>query len=137
MSVATSILRVGGRHDRDVESVLYFAYGSNMSTQRLTRRLELVEQGRVAQLKGYRIAFNKRGDRGGKTNIVQGGANDVVPGVVFTLTRAQFETLSGHEGGYAKRKVPSRSMARAPSLGRSSPSGQRTGSSRLSLTGST
>jgi gamma-glutamylcyclotransferase len=87
------------------DTVLYFAYGSNMSTPRLAKRLGPLARGRVARLKGYRIAFNKRGDRGGKTNIVPGTANDVVPGVVYALTRRQFETLSGHEGGYAKERV--------------------------------
>jgi cation transport regulator ChaC len=87
------------------ETVLYFAYGSNMSTPRLAKRLGPLPRGRVAQLKGYRIAFNKRGDRGGKTNIVPGAANDVVPGVVYALTRRQFETLSDYEHGYAKEQV--------------------------------
>lgn len=88
------------------ETVLYFAYGSNMSTARLARRTGAVARGRVAHVKGYRIAFNKPGDRGGKTNIVPGDATDVIPGVVFTLTRPQFETLSRYEVGYAKKTVP-------------------------------
>ena len=93
------------KSDRD-DTVLYFAYGSNMSTERLAKRLGPLTRGRVAELKGYRIAFNKRGDRGGKTNIVPGAPSDVVPGVVFALTRIQFERLSGYEVGYTKKQVP-------------------------------
>ena len=39
---------------------LYFAYGSNLSEERLRKRVGEFGPARVARLEGYRLAFNKR-----------------------------------------------------------------------------
>lgn len=86
--------------------LLYFAYGSNMRTSRMRRRVPAVGRGRVAHLTGYRRTFDKPGTYGGKTNI-RSSANqrDVVPGVVFALTAGQLDELATHEPGYKRERV--------------------------------
>jgi AIG2-like family len=87
------------------DEVIYFAYGSNMSTGRTEDRTGGVHQRGVARLSGHRILFNKASTDGtGKTNIVPHKTAEVW-GVLFGMTTAQFTTLAGHEGGYAEQAV--------------------------------
>jgi hypothetical protein len=95
---------IANSSDSTVE-VLYFAYGSNMSTSRLVKRTgSIVERG-IGRLEGRRLLFNKAGDGGaGKANISRRKGSEVW-GVLFGMTRAQFKTLAGYEAGYVPQTV--------------------------------
>ena len=79
---------------------LYFAYGSNMSSERLGSRLGKVVDFGWATLHGHRHRFEKLGaDGSGKGNIVA-HPTGVVHGVLYAISAAQLEILHGFEGGY-------------------------------------
>jgi hypothetical protein len=80
--------------------LLYFAYGSNMSSARLEARVGEVRVMGWSSVVGYRHAFNKHGADGtAKGNIVRDPAA-TVHGVVFEISIQQLEVLTVHEGGY-------------------------------------
>ncbi len=86
----------------------YFAYGSNMSQQRLQQRVGNVASLGLAKLDQYRFAFNKRGSDGtGKANIIA-DANASVEGVVYRITDAQLDKLDRFEGSpkhYVRKNI--------------------------------
>jgi len=85
----------------------YFAYGSNLSTQRMTRRTGDGSAGRVACLKDYRFAFNNSIDGAIYANIVP-SAGSLVWGVVYSCDREAMIELDHYEGvaeGYYRRKL--------------------------------
>jgi hypothetical protein len=91
--------------DSGDDEVLYFAYGSNMSTVRTEERVGKVRARGTATLAGHKIAFDKAGADGtGKTNIVPSKATDVW-GVLFGMSAAQFKKLADHEVGYVEQSV--------------------------------
>src|SRR5580700_2546298 len=82
---------------------LYFAYGSNMLTQRLCERVSSAHPVVAASLSGYRLSFHKPSiDGSGKCNIdPSDNLNDVVWGVLFEIDKDQEKILDGFEGkGY-------------------------------------
>ena len=90
--------------------MLYFAYGSNMSTPRLGARLDVVAHVDVAELAGYRLAFHKAGtDGSAKCDVLcTGTPADTVVGVVFRIDAREKPMLDRIEGlgsGYAQRQV--------------------------------
>jgi hypothetical protein len=87
------------------DEVLYFAYGSNMSTARTEERVGKVRARGTARLAGHKIAFDKAGADGtGKTNIVPNKATDVW-GVLFGISAEQFKKLAGYEVGYVEQSL--------------------------------
>lgn len=94
----------------------YFAYGSNMNQEDLSRwcrdnHREVVDlgEGRAATLVDYRLVFNhySTGRRGGAANIESenGGA---VRGVLYEVTEDDLKTLrdkEGYPGVYGEEKV--------------------------------
>jgi gamma-glutamylcyclotransferase (GGCT)/AIG2-like uncharacterized protein YtfP len=85
----------------------YFAYGSNLKTERLVKRVgEVIIYGK-ASYDHYQLIFNKLGDDGsGKANIKR-NKNSNVEGVLFGLTKKQFDKLDENEGcddHYIRRK---------------------------------
>ena len=85
--------------------VLHFAYGSNMSTSRIERRIGSVRQAGIARLKGHEIRFDKKSnDLSGKANIAV-SKGSVLWGVLYELTSAQSERLAKIEKGYAEQYV--------------------------------
>lgn len=82
----------------------YFAYGSNMLTARLERRVGQVELLGRAKVRGRRLAFHKRsGDGSGKCDIPLAEApGEVVHGVVYEVPDAAIEHLDRFEGGYER-----------------------------------
>ena len=78
----------------------YFAYGSNMCTARLARRVPQMRPVGHATLAAHRLAWHLIGaDDSGKCNIVHtGGDTDIVHGVVFELDAARLEALHAAEG---------------------------------------
>ena len=85
----------------------YFAYGSNMLTERLQDRVCSAKNPRPFALRGHRLRFHKKSaDCSGKCNIVETScAGDVVHGVLFEIDDAQMSTLDDYEGvGYGYRR---------------------------------
>jgi hypothetical protein len=78
----------------------YFAYGSNMATQRLRRRVASAKPLGVARLPAYVLRFHKRSQDGsGKCNAFFTGVEaDVVLGVLFEIDPAQKQDLDKAEG---------------------------------------
>ncbi len=88
--------------------MLYFAYGSNMSTPRLGSRLGMVRNVDVAELAGYRLAFHKVGaDGSGKCDAFRTDRpDDAVIGVLYDMDADQKPVLDACEGcGYVARQV--------------------------------
>lgn len=91
--------------------MLYFAYGSNMSTKRLGQRLSSVRRIAVARLAGHLLKFHKVGSRdgSGKCDIFQTGnpAHGVL-GVVFALNlseKSDLDRIEGLHSGYEEKSV--------------------------------
>jgi len=83
-----------------------FAYGSNLDTQQVRRRLGRVPLARVACLKGWRLAFNKGGDPV-YANIVPAPGEEVW-GVLYECTAEELARMDRFEG------VPSGHYRRVP-----------------------
>lgn len=93
-----------------MSTILYFAYGSNMSTRRLVARVPSAKVISVAVLRGYRLEFHKLGkDDSAKCDVAcTGDSTDVVYGVVFAISLSEKRELDGIEGlgkGYAEKDV--------------------------------
>lgn len=90
--------------------MLYFAYGSNLSTPRLRARTASARALGVAVLAGYRLEFHKAGrDGSAKCDAFWTGhpANRVI-GVVFDIEDAEKPELDRAEGlgrGYDQKRV--------------------------------
>ncbi len=86
--------------------IVYFAYGSNMLTDRLRERVEAAKLG-VAHIAGRKLTFHKPsirkdGARTGKCDIpIQTDPNSIVYGVLFQMTEKQFDELNEYEKGYS------------------------------------
>lgn len=91
--------------------MLYFAYGSNMSTLRLQNRLPASVVRGTGVLQGYQLAFDKisTNDGSGKCNIqFTGDKLDGVCGVLYELPDADLVKLDEIEGeghGYARKSL--------------------------------
>jgi len=82
------------------ETLMYFAYGSNLHPVRLGERVPSSELVDVGRLPGHRLRFHKRGrDGSGKCDAVRTGvADDVVWGAVFRLAAHERPQLDAAEG---------------------------------------
>lgn len=91
--------------------LLYFAYGSNMLSERLRRRTPSAHSSRVGYVEGHRLRWHKIGrfDGSGKCDIEPtGDPGDRVYGVVFRIACADKSTLDAAEGlgrGYGEKRV--------------------------------
>ncbi|MDB0511546.1 gamma-glutamylcyclotransferase [Ralstonia solanacearum] len=88
----------------------YFAYGSNMSVERLTKRTPSARVLSSGLLPGYRLAFDKISkDGSGKCDCERTGEDgDKVYGVVFAVADIERSALDRAEGagsGYEPRSV--------------------------------
>lgn len=90
--------------------MLYFAYGSNMLTERLRDRVPSAQPVTTACLRGYHLRFHKRSrDGSAKCNIV--GADDQsmsVYGVLFSFATDDLSALDAAENrgyGYERCRV--------------------------------
>jgi len=93
-----------------VSALLYFAYGSNMSTRRLAARTPSARRVCTARLDGHRLRFHKKGrDGSAKCDAEQSKDGDgYVYGVVFEIAVAEKGILDEHEGlgrGYGEKLV--------------------------------
>ena len=92
----------------EMGSLLYFAYGSNMLTERLTARVPSAVPVMTGKVVGRRLDFAKRSmDGSGKADMpLQPGA--VVQGVLFQMTQDDLRALDVFEGagrGYEQQWV--------------------------------
>jgi gamma-glutamylcyclotransferase (GGCT)/AIG2-like uncharacterized protein YtfP len=90
--------------------MLYFAYGSNMSTQRLLQRVPSARAPQAAVLQGHRLVFHKVGrDGSAKCDAVASGHDrDAVHGVLYQIDKGHKPRLDGFEGlgqGYGQKSV--------------------------------
>jgi len=93
-----------------MSSLLYFAYGSNMSTLRLRERVPSAQPLCVARLLNHGLKFHKRSQDGSaKCDIAQSDhPDDLVYGVVFELPGSEKPALDHAEGlgqGYEQKTV--------------------------------
>lgn len=98
-----------GKDGKD-EKLLYFAYGSNMSTPRLRARAPSARAVGIARLPAHAHRWHKIGrDGSGKCDIVHTGCGeDAVWGVLFALSRDDKRALDRAEGlgvGYQEKTV--------------------------------
>lgn len=85
--------------------ILYFAYGSNMSSVRLCSRIPSVKVVDQAYLKDRKVLFNKRStDGSGKANLVE-SPGDVTWGVLYEMNDSDVEQLDRIEKGYQRIKI--------------------------------
>jgi AIG2-like family len=99
--IATQVV-IGGHQ------ILYFAYGSNMCTGRLRRRVPSAAFLRIAKLVGHSFRFHKRStDGSGKGDAFEtGNPLDNVWGVIFDIDEREKRTLDEVEGlglGYEEK----------------------------------
>ncbi|MFW5700223.1 MAG: gamma-glutamylcyclotransferase family protein [Cyclobacteriaceae bacterium] len=89
----------------------YFAYGSNMSIQRMNQRLVNYQSRKPALLKGYQLVFNKinRNVSGAGFANIMPVENSWVEGVVYEIEEAGLKILDGFEGypnRYSRQILP-------------------------------
>jgi hypothetical protein len=91
------------------EPVEYFAYGSNMSTARLRKRMPSCMPLGIATLSGHELRFHKRSiDGSGKCNAFASGNDNSVTGVLFSFDpaeRAKLDEAEGVGSGYQHAMV--------------------------------
>jgi cation transport regulator ChaC len=91
------------------EPVVYFAYGSNMSTVRLRERMPSCMPLGVATLPDHLLRFHKRStDKSGKCNAFASGNGSSVIGVMFSFDpaeRAKLDKAEGVGSGYEHAMV--------------------------------
>ena len=77
----------------------YFAYGSNMSEERMLSRKIPYESRIFAKLTGYKLCFNKKADKRETVfaNIVV-SENDFVEGVLYEFPEVEISKLDKKEG---------------------------------------
>ncbi len=91
-----------------MNSLLYFAYGSNMSERRLLQRLPGARRVGHARCPSHGVVFHKKGfiDGSGKCGLVaQGQATVEAHGVLFEIAAAEIRVLDEIEGvgsGYCR-----------------------------------
>ena len=93
-----------------IQDILYFAYGSNMSSRRLKKRVESANVISTGILEKYKLKFHKISEDGsGKcdayfTNVL----NDKINGVIYSIHEKDLDKLDIFEArghGYEKKPV--------------------------------
>jgi hypothetical protein len=86
-------------------NVFYFAYGSNMLSQRMRKRIPGVEVVGIASLFGWEFVWDKISkDNSAKANLKAKQAS-IVWGVVYRLPASTINNLDKAEGGYQQINV--------------------------------
>ncbi len=86
-------------------TLLYFAFGSNLSLARLRERAPSAQPLGAARLAGFRLCLDKRSvDGSGKVNLARDAVASVW-GVAFRLAAPEIAALDGFEPGYARIPV--------------------------------
>lgn len=89
-----------------METILYFAYGSNMLLERLQERCKSARRVQNAWVEGYAIAFSKKSvDESGKATLVVADVASRMHGVIFALDAGELGELDRAEGaGYQRHE---------------------------------
>ena len=91
--------------------MLYFSYGSNMSSKRLTDRVLSARFVAVATLTSHKLMFHKVSKKDGSAKcdaLETENQNDVIIGVVFDISESEKPELDKKEGlhyGYEEKTV--------------------------------
>lgn len=83
------------------DTFIYFAYGSNLLTERLRARCPSATYIGNASIMGYKLVFNKKSivDQSAKANLLKTGlATDVVRGSLFAINSNEEDLLDEAEG---------------------------------------
>ena len=80
----------------------YFAFGSNMSAQRMHERLGWSPSRSGAILPDYEMIFNKHSNDGGKANIMSSSGN-IVEGILYSVNEEDLLILDKYEGVSSKQ----------------------------------
>ena len=97
-------------NDHEMKTILYFSYGSNMSSLRLMERVPSATFLSIATLKEHKLQFHKKSkDGSGKCDAEHtANRNDCVIGVVFALSASDKKELDRKEClgfGYKEKTV--------------------------------
>jgi gamma-glutamylcyclotransferase (GGCT)/AIG2-like uncharacterized protein YtfP len=93
---------------------LYFAYGSNLSFERMSERVPSAQVVCAARVAGRRLSLGKRGrDGSGKATLVEAPEASVW-GVVYRIDLDHWPRLDRYERGYARIRVPLVSVRAEP-----------------------
>ena len=79
-----------------MEKTLYFAYGSNMNLEQMSRRCPNAKVAGTAFLEGYELLF--RGSLHGAVATIEPKADSNVPIVIWEITPTDEEALDRYEG---------------------------------------
>ena len=85
-----------------MKMINYFAFGSNMSAQRMNDRLGWSPSPSGAILYDYVMVFNKHSNDGGKANIMY-SPSDLVEGILYVVNEEDLLILDKYEGVAAKQ----------------------------------
>lgn len=90
--------------------IYYFAYGSNMSFERIKKRINSIKFVCTAKLEKHELRFHKSSkDRSGKCDAAHtGDSKDFVLGAIYSISRDQLNDLDKFEGcgnGYTRKTV--------------------------------
>ena len=80
----------------------YFAFGSNMSAQRMHDRIGWSPSRSGAILPDYEMIFNKHSNDGGKANIMSSPGN-IVEGILYSVNEEDLLILDKYEGVATKQ----------------------------------
>lgn len=87
------------------ETLIYFAYGSNLKNEQMDERNVTIYESQKGFIKDYKIEFNKESkDGSSKANITE-IKGEIVWGVCFELDANGFENLRKFEKGYDEQEV--------------------------------
>jgi gamma-glutamylcyclotransferase (GGCT)/AIG2-like uncharacterized protein YtfP len=89
-----------------IARAFYFAYGSNMKTERLKERIGNVHNAFRGELRDFEFLYNKKSVDGSSKANIRPGVGQTVHGVCFEIDEASFEDLKTCEKGYDLNEVP-------------------------------
>ena len=88
-----------------MDRTLYFAYGSNLSSARLRRRVPSATARGIARVPGFVLRLDKRGADGSAKANLHPAPDASVWGVVYALDARHWSNLDACESGYARIAV--------------------------------
>lgn len=83
------------------QKVLYFAYGSNLSVERLVKRVGKVKHCGTFKISDHKLCFNTGTQFTSFANIMY-SEGDVIEGVIYEMTYGQLRLLDKYEGLYER-----------------------------------
>jgi gamma-glutamylcyclotransferase len=83
-----------------VATFKHFAYGSNMCACWLKRDIDSAKFLHRAELKGWRLVFNKKSEDGSAKANIEESPVDSVLGVIYEIDESEKKRLDGKEGKY-------------------------------------